>query len=573
MSKEIKTALTFLALMSLGAVIYSIVKSENQAEENDGEKMGESNGKEKKGKSKNSSFDESYADVERGYDEFLQKSKARFKRRLDYTPYEEVVIRNFTEDIGAQNTRMLEKVSEKEIGIVQVAVSNSSDKYRKVSLWGSAEDLLSPPELLDIEEQGLIGGGEAVTESYPQGVGINPVNGNVYVVNQFSDSLSVYDSDGGLINIVKLGGLFPGTVSPVALDFNPLNGEAWVVGSVSNNIYVIDKFLALIHIIPGGRRPLAIKYHSGNGSFYVLSAVDGKLTQISTGTYAETFSQVGSLGRGDLFIESMSGKICVLSAQDSVLKIYDAENNLLGSVGLLGIYPIKISAAEEEGKVFVLTATQLFKVDVIAMNILSGIALSLIASGMEYNFYNHYLYVLSHVDGKIYIYDNSLLLLGSLSLQKPNIGIAINGANGRFYFSDTGGFRLYIAGYKTESSYIRINDEYRELKNIFSQCPGLVQHVKICFSTSEKFSNLFISKHTIAGLKDADAFSMNQYYAPQNFSNVAEVYGLRGELITSKVNWEFFIAPFQTVTFLIKIATSTAKKLCSVIKMESERAA
>lgn len=556
-----KTVLGLLALAGLAVLVYSVLTEREQV-------APEANNDELDEKQK----PEINSVKENKYDSFLEEKRQRFKNSLEYTPYKEIEIQeegkqvieeSNEEKIEAQiqehgNCDVLDKISKNEIGIAQITIVNSSNDYREVNLWGTGETSVSTPLLTDVEDQQLIGSGPATTGIYPQNIAISPLTGLVYVVNQLSDSVSVYDGDGIPITTVLLGASISGGISPVALDFNPLNGEAWIVGSVSNNIYVIDRFFNISQIISsGGRRPLAIKYHILNNSFYVANMVDGVMSAINAATYIQTISVNPGAGRPSLEVEQESGRICVLNAASSVLLVYNLYNAFLGVVAGLSANSTLVVKGNEQGKFFVLSSTDVKKIDIDLFSIVTSSLLPSIGSGITYNAFNDYLYVLSNVSGQMHYYDQNLVFHCSLSSIKPNIGVAINSENGRFYFTDTSESLLYNGGYLQQSSYITISDDYAELKNALSQVSGLILDLKISFSTGDKFSNLFIKKRSITGLSKGEALSMNAYYAPQAYSNVAIVYGMRGEILNPKVEWRFAIAPFQSITFLIKILQQT----------------
>ena len=550
MTREMKTALGLLAFMGLAVLVYSTIKQQQEAHEvnNDSDEKvtPENNLQENK------------------YDSFLEEKRQRFKKSLEYTSFEEVEVHETKgesreEKIEEQiqehgNCAVLDNISKNEIDIAQITVVNSSSDYREINLWGAGDSAVSAPMMSEVSAQQLLAGNAILTGIHPQNVGVNPFTQLVYVVNQLSDSVSVYDASGTTITTVFLGASIPGGISPVALDFNPLNGEAWVVGSVSNNVYIIDIYFNITMVISsGGRRPLDIKYHALNHSFYVANMVNGVLSEIDAASYILIGSVNPGSGRPSLEIVQESGKICILIAQSSVLLVYNLNNSFLGVVAPLSSNSFKLIKGGESGKVFVLSSFDVTKIDIDIFLIIASSLLPSLCSGLGYNAYNGYLYMLSKVSGQIHNYDQNLVFLSSMGALKCNLGIAFNTENGRFYFTGTAVSQLYIGAYATESSFITINDDYTELKNALSQIPGLILDMKISFSTADKFSNLFIRKHTVTGLSNGDAFSMNAYYAPQAYSNVAIVYGMRGEIIDSKTEWRFIIAPLQSITFLIKI--------------------
>src|SRR5690606_34217151 len=102
----------------------------------------------------------------------------------------------------------------RQFDVLQVTLTNHTNQEQEFRLWGANQGIQGNSALLSF-----------TAGNYPQAVRYNPFNERYYVVNQLGDSVSIVDSNGGLVSTILLDSdAIPGTVSPTSLEVNPLNG-------------------------------------------------------------------------------------------------------------------------------------------------------------------------------------------------------------------------------------------------------------------------------------------------------------------------------------------------------------
>ena len=118
--------------------------------------------------------------------------------------------------------------------------------------------------------------------SAPRGIAFNPNNGNMYVVNQDGNTVSVIN---GATNTV-VGSPIPVGSQPIDVAFNPDNGDLYVTNLDDNNVTVIDGATNTVvgSPIPVGSEPFGIAFNPDNGDLYVANLDDNNVTVIDGAT-------------------------------------------------------------------------------------------------------------------------------------------------------------------------------------------------------------------------------------------------------------------------------------------------
>ncbi|EQD45270.1 YVTN beta-propeller repeat-containing protein, partial [mine drainage metagenome] len=110
--------------------------------------------------------------------------------------------------------------------------------------------------------------GTTVVANVPVGAGpvalaYDSENGDLYVVNEVSDNVSVISGTTVVANV-------PVGAGPVALAYDSENGDLYVVNELSDNVSVISG-TTVVASLPVGVGPDAVAYDSGNGYIYVAN--------------------------------------------------------------------------------------------------------------------------------------------------------------------------------------------------------------------------------------------------------------------------------------------------------------
>ena len=92
------------------------------------------------------------------------------------------------------------------------------------------------------------------TGSYPVGITINPFTNKIYVANQYSNTVSVFDAKTDkLISTIQTG------IFPYSIDANQFNNRIYVTNRGSNDVTVIDGSTdSVIDNITVGKSPVQV---------------------------------------------------------------------------------------------------------------------------------------------------------------------------------------------------------------------------------------------------------------------------------------------------------------------------
>ena len=117
-------------------------------------------------------------------------------------------------------------------------------------------------------------------------VAYNPGNGNMYVVNQESDTVSVIDQNNDVVDTVTVG------ITPQGIAYNPGNGNMYVLNVFSGTVSVIDQNNEVVDTVTVGDAPWAVAYNPGNEYMYVTNIQSDTVSVI--GTILPTFKGIFS---------------------------------------------------------------------------------------------------------------------------------------------------------------------------------------------------------------------------------------------------------------------------------------
>ena len=215
-------------------------------------------------------------------------------------------------------------------GISEVAgVSDPEGPYALAYDSGNGYVYAANPETVTVS---VISGtdvlGDVTVGNGPDGVGYDSGNGQVYAANSNSNSVSVIST---LLDIGSLGGNMVSTSSslvgtvtvgsyPYAVGYDSGNGDVYVVNQDSNSVSVISG-TTVVGTVAVGSYPWAVGYDSGNGDIYV-SNFGGTTVSVISGTTVGGTVTVGSepiavgydSGNGDIYVANYdSSSVSVIS--------------------------------------------------------------------------------------------------------------------------------------------------------------------------------------------------------------------------------------------------------------------
>jgi YVTN family beta-propeller protein len=176
-------------------------------------------------------------------------------------------------------------------------------------------------------------------DSYPIGVGVNPVTKKIYVTNEFSNTVSVIDGTSDKVSdTIELGSF------PYGVAINPFNDRVYVTNRGSNTVTVIDSPTdAKLSNIPVGNSPVGIAVNPSSNWIYVtninagtVSVIDG-ITNKVTNTIA-----VGRAPYG-IAVNPLTNKIYVTNIQSSTVSVIDGRVNKIITTIPVGKSPVGVS--------------------------------------------------------------------------------------------------------------------------------------------------------------------------------------------------------------------------------------
>ena len=203
---------------------------------------------------------------------------------------------------------------------------------------GSEQNVISP------KSNPIINSG-----SFPIGIDINPITNKLYVANQFSNTISVIDTDKS-----KVEKNIDVENSPYDVDVNPFSNRIYASNRDSDTISVIDGFtnkeLTRIRV---GDSPLGIGINLGRGWVYVANLDSNTITVIDAiDNHIIKSLKYASLPY-DIVINPLTNKVYVSDlGKDSVL-VLDGSNNTLVSTITVGSNPSVLAINTQTNTIYV----------------------------------------------------------------------------------------------------------------------------------------------------------------------------------------------------------------------------
>ncbi|MGB7124963.1 MAG: hypothetical protein WBE40_08955 [Thermoplasmata archaeon] len=152
-------------------------------------------------------------------------------------------------------------------------------------------------------------------------------NGNVYVTDNRSDSVSVINaSTDSVVATVPVGG------APEGVAYDGEDGDLYVANTATDNVSVISAATnRVVATIPVGEEPSSDAYDAGDGDVYVTNVQTNNVTVIdgTTNTVAGSVP-VGNAPDGSAY-DSANGEVFVVNRGSSTVSIIDGATNTVGA--------------------------------------------------------------------------------------------------------------------------------------------------------------------------------------------------------------------------------------------------
>jgi YVTN family beta-propeller protein len=159
-------------------------------------------------------------------------------------------------------------------------------------------------------------------DTFPVGIAVNPNAKKVYVANEYSNTVSVLNTEPEKVqNRINVG------VFPYSIDTNPLNNRVYVTNRGSNTVSVIDGSIdTKLMDITVGKSPVGIAVNPSANWIYVTN-LDGTVSVID-GISNEVINtiQVGRIPYA-VTVNPLSDRIYVADIGSNAVSVIDGETN------------------------------------------------------------------------------------------------------------------------------------------------------------------------------------------------------------------------------------------------------
>jgi YVTN family beta-propeller protein len=244
--------------------------------------------------------------------------------------------------------------------------TSSIENSRTDSASANASSFTSSPP-------GLYNSGIDVN-TFPVGIAVNPNTKKVYVANEYSNTVSVLDTETDKVkSTIKVG------VFPYGIDINPLNNRVYVTNRGSNTISVIDGSInSKLDDITVGKSPVGIAVNPSANWIYVTNLDDGTVSVIDgiTNKVIDTIS-VGKTPYG-IEVNPLFNKIYVADIINNTVSVIDGKTNKISANISVGKRPtgLEIDLTNGSNKLYVANhdSDSVSVIDTITNNVIDNIS-------------------------------------------------------------------------------------------------------------------------------------------------------------------------------------------------------
>lgn len=182
----------------------------------------------------------------------------------------------------------------------------------------------------------------------PEGLDFNKTNNLIYVPSLVNNNVVTIDANTETVVGIPL----PVGASPIAVKVNPLNGDIFIVNSAGNSVSVYDNTNTLITTIAGvGNNPVAIGFNFSNQDMYVVSKGSSELIRINTTTYSITGTvPTGPAPSGITF--NLSNSFLYVLNGNNTITIVRPDDSIRATI-VVGSHNIGIDYHAGNGEVYV----------------------------------------------------------------------------------------------------------------------------------------------------------------------------------------------------------------------------
>ena len=210
--------------------------------------------------------------------------------------------------------------------------------------------------------------------TFPVGIAVNPNTNKVYVANEYSNTVSVIDTETDKVQATINVGSFP-----YGIDINPLNNRIYVTNRGSNTVSVIDGSIdTKLLDIAVGKSPVGIAVNPTANWIYVTNFVDGTLSIIDDIT--NEINDTISVGKGPygIAVNPLSNKIYITNVDSNTVSVIDGKTKNITAKIPVGKKPagLAIDLTEGNNRLYVtnLASDSVSVIDTLTNKVIDNIA-------------------------------------------------------------------------------------------------------------------------------------------------------------------------------------------------------
>jgi len=275
----------------------------------------------------------------------------------------------------------------------------------------------------------------------PEGVGYDPSNGDVYVTNFLSNTVTVISgvSDTVVVPSIGVGG------NPLGIAYDESNGDLYVANANSDNVTVINGTTneVLVPSIGAGANPFGIAYDPSNRDLYVTNFESNNVTVINGATNTVVVPSIG-VGANPFGVayDPSNGDIYVTNAGSDDVTVIDGATNqvLVPSIGV-GTEPEGVAYDPSNGNLYV---TDRDSNNVTVINgtsdqvLVSSIGVATAPIGIAFDPSNGDLYVVNSFSNNVSVIDGATNTVGpsSIGVGTDPVAVMYDPSNGELYVTN-----------------------------------------------------------------------------------------------------------------------------------------
>jgi YVTN family beta-propeller protein len=187
------------------------------------------------------------------------------------------------------------------------------------------------------------------TGSYPVGITINPITQKIYVANQYSNTVSVFDAKTDKLSSTIETGIFP-----YSIDMNQFNNRIYVTNRGSNDVTIIDGSTdSVIDNITVGKAPVQVAVDQSSNWVYVTN-IDSNSISVIDGITNEVIRTINGVNTPyGINVNPLSNKVYISNIANSTITVMNEDNyNFIKNIPV-GKAPVGIDINEERNIVYV----------------------------------------------------------------------------------------------------------------------------------------------------------------------------------------------------------------------------